>query len=431
MGCLDPYRAVEDFDGQVLMFPSEPTSSARVVNWRDNAMLLDDNMITWNGNECDKIGVSYTAFRYQSEACSRPVGSCLGYQPEHYHKGGKHFVKDIVGQDAFTFAPGKSPSEITFSVASEMTRTSLVTLTIATDNIQFVINRADGHFEWCNATNFESFTKLGRMQCGVQSDGKVEAAFRVSVSNCSNGILPILGEQFTLDVGQKMVRTFEIHATNPDASEHTCRVLLFDSLEDLLDFKDVTFISYEVEIDKGAQEGDSPHGEGSSISGNAQRYACHKNCDSIFDIMCLFMHGCWDTIGMLIGIVIAILIFLPCLVKLTKSRMTAAADAASTSSPRRRRRNDEQGTTPIVIHSPDSKRHRRKKRRHKRSKKKKSKSKHKKSKSHSPSKRKHEKRHRSKNRGGTQHSNQNQGGYVMLGQQSMSPMAYSMPHYPY
>lgn len=32
------------------------------------------------GRVCDKVGTSFTAFRFQTEGCSRPVGSCLSNQ---------------------------------------------------------------------------------------------------------------------------------------------------------------------------------------------------------------------------------------------------------------------------------------------------------------------------------------------------------------
>lgn len=54
--------------------------------------------VTLDGSECDKVGVGYTAFRYQAEGCARPEGHCLHSQ-----------LADMAEVDEERIANGQSP----------------------------------------------------------------------------------------------------------------------------------------------------------------------------------------------------------------------------------------------------------------------------------------------------------------------------------
>eukprot|EP00897_Mesotaenium_endlicherianum_P009056 jgi/Mesen1/8179/ME000044S07453 len=51
-----------------------------VATW----MLVDPGMYTLDGSECNKIGASFSAFRFESDRCHKFVGSCLGSQLEDF-----------------------------------------------------------------------------------------------------------------------------------------------------------------------------------------------------------------------------------------------------------------------------------------------------------------------------------------------------------
>ena len=59
-------------------------ASCAVVCYRQEGvnawMLVDREMFTLDGTECNKIGVSYNAFRYETDRCIKHVGSCLHNQ---------------------------------------------------------------------------------------------------------------------------------------------------------------------------------------------------------------------------------------------------------------------------------------------------------------------------------------------------------------
>jgi len=48
-------------------------------------MVLRDNFFTLDGNECNKIGVSYSGFRNQpGQKCNEPQNTCLASQIKDY-----------------------------------------------------------------------------------------------------------------------------------------------------------------------------------------------------------------------------------------------------------------------------------------------------------------------------------------------------------
>lgn len=61
----------------MLMIPTPPAASVQDIIDKLTAydksdwMLLDKGMITMDGRECDKVGTSFNAFRFQSDSCNR------------------------------------------------------------------------------------------------------------------------------------------------------------------------------------------------------------------------------------------------------------------------------------------------------------------------------------------------------------------------
>jgi len=48
-------------------------------------MILRDNFFTLDGNECNKIGISYSGFRNQpGQKCNEPQNTCLASQIKDY-----------------------------------------------------------------------------------------------------------------------------------------------------------------------------------------------------------------------------------------------------------------------------------------------------------------------------------------------------------
>lgn len=344
LGDLVSYSSHMSMDNYYFFVPSSPINDPRVQNWLDYSMIIEKNAVTLDGRECDKIGVSFNAFRGQSNRCEKQQGECLNNQLEDYHQDGGYFAKNVAG-DIDIIEVGHNDLRY-FSYLSDIQQQSLVALTISTDEISFVINRADGHIEDCHIDNFESFATSGQLSCSVQNDGLVEAMFRVAVLNCTNGILSVTDDEETIEAESMKIFEFELHSSNQADSVHSCNVKLFDSLAVEIDSKRIDFTSTETVEDRGAQAGEGEN-SGSTGTGTAVEYSCESYCDSWLDMPCLVMKGCWGAIAKTVGIIFALLVGLcssPCwfkhLVKFLKGlgRSSGESDSEeSVASPSRSR----------------------------------------------------------------------------------------------
>ncbi|CAE7458164.1 HAP2 [Symbiodinium natans] len=87
VGDLAAAVAPHRFESKYLVVPQRPTGHARVNPSAplENAMLLDRSLFDLSGRTCDRIGVSFPAFRYQAAEVRPPCGSCLHSQLEDFH----------------------------------------------------------------------------------------------------------------------------------------------------------------------------------------------------------------------------------------------------------------------------------------------------------------------------------------------------------
>jgi hypothetical protein len=92
IGDLISYQGIKDYSSDYIFFPSSPITHARVLDYLQNAMLIPRSEVTLTGLECDKIGVAYHAFKYQSEGCNKHAGDCLRNQLEDYHTSNAYFA---------------------------------------------------------------------------------------------------------------------------------------------------------------------------------------------------------------------------------------------------------------------------------------------------------------------------------------------------
>lgn len=47
-------------------------------------LVLKENEISFDGEDCDKAGVTYATYARQAHRCQREAGSCLKNQPLHF-----------------------------------------------------------------------------------------------------------------------------------------------------------------------------------------------------------------------------------------------------------------------------------------------------------------------------------------------------------
>ena len=68
-------------------------------------MFIEKELCTGSGLECNKIGVSYSAFRNEEGKCGKPIGSCIRNQIEDYVQADLQRIQ--VGQSPNYFISSK------------------------------------------------------------------------------------------------------------------------------------------------------------------------------------------------------------------------------------------------------------------------------------------------------------------------------------
>jgi len=314
VGDFASWKQIPDYDDFLLLIPNQPVSHTRVSETPEKTwMLVRRDDITFDGLTCNKIGVSYEAFRHESGKCENSPGSCLRNQLEDLHKSGKNFLDDY---GKLGMVEDVTEGQIYLSFEAETTQTSLVTLTMDASDVKFVINVSHGKFVSCNVADFESMSREGIITCSVQNEGKVKASFHVSITGCSNGIKPMLGQTKTIDfTGNSTAQfIFDVRSENILDSSHSCMAYLYDALYEVNDELQIHFTSTVQIEEKGAQGGIAVPKLGKAVKGEGVKYECKDKCDDL-DLKCLFLEGCYEDIGLIVLVAVLILCGVPLLIK--------------------------------------------------------------------------------------------------------------------
>jgi Male gamete fusion factor len=263
LGDLDSYRQIQNLDGHWVMIPVQPGIDPNKIYSQNEDMwvILPPTMVTTTG-ECNKVGVSYTSFRIQSEKCNQPVGSCLRNQ-----------IYDLGEEDNARIADGMEPlynitrygggfknlnqidegenngGALSLRLPIKGIRTSLVTLEVKADDVQLVVNRAPGKilssevctFDGVHCGGFTAISGTGFLKVKVQNTGAVAAEFRAGILGCSGGVLPAVEEYAAIAPASTHNFTFDIRMETDQEGNRTCTVVVTDSAGDIADSTMVSF----------------------------------------------------------------------------------------------------------------------------------------------------------------------------------------------
>ncbi|KAJ5066072.1 protein hapless 2 [Anaeramoeba ignava] len=294
LGDFSLYKQAPDFSAKYLCVPRLPVDNPIVQGGWKNWMLIDKVHFDLSGDLCGKIGVSYEAFTNEANACQKTPGSCLTNQLDDFYQADE--AKRQLGQtgDYFIENFGKFQS---YYLDDEHNRyllydytqmqSSVVTLTIPADKLQFIINRATGELTEVWIDNFEAGSKNGKMHVSVMNTGNVVADFTVTVTNCTQQIKPIQAQKVSLYPNVEVSLTLDVYAQNELDTSNQCTVSLYDSLATLLDQLIVYFNSTSTIHDYGPGQNDTGNSTVASDSGGCE------SCSGIFSVLCKISRGCF------------------------------------------------------------------------------------------------------------------------------------------
>lgn len=221
LGDLEAYQQAPQLDGKYLMIPTpagegpQESYSRRFNEW----MVVDSSKVTTTGLECDKIGVDYAVFRNsQPNGCGTPQGSCLRNQ-----------IYDLYFQDLARIDSGREPLyfvgrygggtdnvqqmraaempsgslQLSLNLPIAAIKTSLLTLTVAADDVALVVNRCPAEIisiEVCTydgkiCGGFEAMAARGYLRVEVRNSGYVSSDYTITVNKCTAGVRPMQAQR--------------------------------------------------------------------------------------------------------------------------------------------------------------------------------------------------------------------------------------------
>eukprot|EP00210_Caulerpa_lentillifera_P005322 g5085.t1 len=329
LGDFAGYSELPDLGAKMLMIPYPPGSdpASALTASQEQWMLIDKTQISLDGSECNKVGTSFTAFRFQTDGCSRPVGTCLANQLQD--KYDEDLDRASTGQTpvylisryskSSTISTGISASSagnINLKFPVHGIRNSVVSLTASADHVQFVVHSSPGQilnaavcaFNNASCGAFESLSDRGYLHVEIQNTGYIASEYTITVANCSDGVLPIEAQRTSLEPQQiQRIPSFLVQMTTATARQNlSCWITLRSSLGEALDSTNVSFSVYRTQFTESPENPDFKSGTGAGPE--PRSLSCSDYCPSIFDLPCILVKRCWTRLLILLAIVFSIFI---------------------------------------------------------------------------------------------------------------------------
>ncbi len=286
VGDFASYQEIESLRNYWVMVPVQPGLSPNEIFTRNRDMwlILPPSLVSTSG-ECDKVGVSYSSFRYQIDGCQRPLGTCLSNQIYDFEMEDRSRVEEGLeplynirryggGSDNLDQISEKNPGLI-LSLPMKQMRSSVVVLSINADSVRFVTQVGRGIISGANICTFDGITcgqfqaiaGRGYLQVNVNNTSKNDAMFHVSVVNCSAEIVPILQVNAAVQGKQTKTFMFEVQSQTDIASNCSCTVVVKNALAEVTDTLPVRFQLTQTDY--------SPNSEQSDIEDKVRWESCH------------------------------------------------------------------------------------------------------------------------------------------------------------
>lgn len=307
-------------------------------------MIVDRDMVTETG-ECDKIGVDYFGFRNnQANRCDVPEGSCLknqivplrdrdiervtrGQSPQYLlgRYGSSTFPSGSLGSNCVG-CTGVNPTEdiakpinwdlprdplknLWLQLPVRETQTSVLLVTLDTDDIVYTQTRSPARilklevcsFDGKKCGGFESMTTSGFLNVEVENTGFVAADYAVTVTNCSENVLPVAPQQWGIQPKGSQQFQFKLEMGSLRAENNTCDVTVWDSQGLVATARSVAFTTTAPKIEKPPVQSNGTDGElvdpedptKGVVMKKATPEFCQQACPNIVNLKCLIDNGCY------------------------------------------------------------------------------------------------------------------------------------------
>eukprot|EP00928_Gymnodinium_smaydae_P050219 TRINITY_DN33802_c0_g1_i1.p1 TRINITY_DN33802_c0_g1~~TRINITY_DN33802_c0_g1_i1.p1 ORF type:complete len:607 (+),score=136.11 TRINITY_DN33802_c0_g1_i1:129-1949(+) len=318
------------FESKYLAIPSRPGGHPRVDAEMPlrHALLVDRSLFDLSGSTCNKIGVSFVAFKWQRSKCDSPVQSCLAGQLDDLHREDTRREEQGLPPTKFVRAFCRGAMEMGKSIAGtsgqtrflacplEQRHTTLLRLEAKADEATFVTNVAAGEIVKASVDPFQALQGGGWMALLVVSTGSVPAQFSLGVSDCSGGFEAAPAVSLHLQPYESSEASIRLFGSQSGSGSFSCRATLSDVLGKVVDEEVVGFNVSATESSSGAQSEVEREGAATPSGERSTGKSCAETCPSFFDMWCLISHSCWQRFFIILSV--AAILVLKCYCCLTR-----------------------------------------------------------------------------------------------------------------
>ena len=336
IGDFLPSTSINDFSNYFLLIPSYPQNHPMVIQGPLNWMIVPRENFSLDGRQCNKIGVSYSAFRSQENQCKMRIGDCLNNQIYHLFQNdidkmskGKS-ASYLVSQSKFLndakvnyFSYSDQNKKLSFELNGIFN--SLISLEISADDLKYVINISSGLIDFLKVNNFESNSYDGLMIFQVTNTGKISSQYNIAYL-CSINIISLNADQISLKSFESREIKKNLFTANKGVfTNHNCTVILNDPNGQILDEKNIFFNTTKImEVNVQLPNNSFVSNNSSTddqivVNKEFQIFTCSELCPSFFNFLCFVVEGCWGFFVRTLAIILLLFIFIIFLIRCIKN----------------------------------------------------------------------------------------------------------------
>ena len=234
-------RKEEDLESDTI------SESGNVINANREVLVVPETMITWDGTECNKIGVDYESFQNQSNRCNMSSGSCLLNQISDIinvekEKLANNLTTEYLLKELGDFGDIRKNGEDTIILEMDFNEvfTTQISLEIDASEFSFITNLGQGEIVNVELNNFEGQTSLGTLITKIKNIGTNDSSFEISL-NCSEFVESLPSKKINISQNKEIFVKFQFSVFNSKTSKHSCNLNLLNSIGELVDSEKIEF----------------------------------------------------------------------------------------------------------------------------------------------------------------------------------------------
>ncbi|XP_065850795.1 protein HAPLESS 2-like isoform X2 [Euphorbia lathyris] len=323
------YTSLPSFEDFYLVIPRQgaPGQPQDLGRNFSTWMLLERVRFTLDGVDCNKIGVSYEAFKGQPRFCSSPFRSCLHNQLWNFKEADQNRKErkqlPLYGVEGRFERINQHPNAGTrsFSIGITEVLNTNILLELRADDIEFVFQRSPGKILNVTIPTFEALTQFGVATITAKNTGEVEASYSLTF-DCSRSVSLMEEQFFIMKPNGIATQSFKLYPTTDQAAKYVCAAILKDSNYHEVDRAECQFSTTATILNNGSQIAPlqpPKHGVNgflesteSILSKFWEGFAdfitgktCRRKCTSFFDFSCHIQYICMSWMVMF-GLLLAI-----------------------------------------------------------------------------------------------------------------------------